>query len=60
MFMTVQNKGVVYKRDTFPCLVPLRAFGSLYISGKLPTYPSPKPTFYPKREAGFNVGLGEG
>ena len=22
--------------------------GSLYLSGKLPTYPSPKPTFFPK------------
>ena len=30
------------------------------ISGKLPTYPSPKPTFCPKREVSVNVGLGQG
>ena len=28
--------------------------------GKLPTYPSPKPTFCPKWEVSVNVGLGEG
>ena len=28
--------------------------------GKLPTYPSPKPTFCPKRKVSVNVGLGEG
>ena len=33
---------------------------SLYVSQKLPTYPSPKPTFFPKREVGVNVGIGEG
>ena len=33
---------------------------SLYVSGKLPTYPSPTPTFSPKREVDVNVGLGEG
>ena len=26
----------------------LKIFGPLYISGQLPTYPSPKPTFCPK------------
>ena len=35
-------------------------WGSLCLSGKLPTYPSPKPTFSPKREVSVNVGLGEG
>ena len=35
-------------------------FGSLYIYGKLPTYPTPKPTFCPKWEVSVNVGLGEG
>ena len=30
------------------------------VSGKLPTYPSPKSTFWPKREVSVNVGLGEG
>ena len=34
--------------------------GSLYISRKLPTYPSPKPTFCPKWEVSVKVGLGEG
>ena len=34
--------------------------GSLYISGKLPTYPSPKPTFCTRCEVSFDVGLGEG
>ena len=32
----------------------------IYVSGKLPTYPSLKPTFCPKREVSVNVGLGEG
>ena len=34
--------------------------GSLHVSGKLSTYPSPKPTFCPKWEVSVNVGLGEG
>ena len=34
--------------------------GSLYVSGKLPTYPSLKPTFCPKWEVSINVGLGDG
>ena len=34
--------------------------GPLYVSGKVPTYPSPKPTFCPKWEVSVNVGLGEG
>ena len=33
---------------------------SLYISVKLPTYPSPKPTFWLKWEVSVNVSLGEG
>ena len=33
---------------------------SLYVSGKLPTYPSPKPTFWPKWALSVNVGLVEG
>ena len=35
-------------------------FKSLYVSGKLPTYPSPKPTLTPTSHLGQNVGLGEG
>ena len=34
--------------------------GSIKVSGKLPTYPSPKPSFCPKWEASINVTLGEG
>ena len=34
--------------------------GPLYVSGKVPTYPSPKPTFCPKWELSVSVGLGEG
>ena len=33
---------------------------STKFSGKLPTYPSPKPPFCSKREVDDNVGLGEG
>ena len=35
-------------------------FGAIWVSGKLPTYPSPKPTFCPKREVSVNVNLREG
>ena len=35
-------------------------FRSIKVSGKLPTYPSPKPSFYPKRDVSVNVSLGEG
>ena len=34
--------------------------GSLYVSGKLPTYPSLKATFCSKWEVSVNVGLREG
>ena len=34
--------------------------GSFYVSGKLPTYPSPKPTLTLSSYLGKNVGLGEG
>ena len=37
-----------------------KSLWSLYVSGKLPAYPSPKPTFCPKWEVIVNVGLGEG
>ena len=35
-------------------------FGSLYVSGKLPTYPSPKPILTLTSQLRQNVGLGEG
>ena len=34
--------------------------GPLYVSRKLPTYPSPDPTFCPKGKVRVNVGLWEG
>ena len=34
-------------------------FGSFLVLGKLPTYPSPKPTVCPKWEVSDNVDLGE-
>ena len=34
--------------------------GSYYVSGKLLTYPFPKPTFFPKWEVSVNVNLEEG
>ena len=34
--------------------------GPILVSGKLPTYPSPKPSFCPKWEVSVNVSLGEG
>ena len=35
-------------------------FGLFYVSGKLPTYPSPKPTFILTSDLRQNVGSGEG
>ena len=32
----------------------------MYVSGKLPTYPSPNVTLCPKREVSVNVRIGEG
>ena len=37
-----------------------RMAGSFYVSMKLPTYPSPKPTLTLSSYLGQNVGLGEG
>ena len=35
-------------------------YGSITVSGKLSTYPSPKPAFCPKWKESANVGLREG
>ena len=40
-----------------PPAVTMKVFGSLYVSGKLPTYPSPKPTFCPKWEVSVKCWL---
>ena len=37
-----------------------KSIGSIQISGKLPTYPSPKPSLSLTSHLGQNVGLGEG
>ena len=37
-----------------------KGFGSFNLSGKLPTYPSPKPTLILTSHLRQNVGLGEG
>ena len=49
-------------QDFFPgeFIYTPRNEGSLYVSGKLPTYPSPKPTLTLTSHLGQNVGLGEG
>ena len=41
-------------------LIDAKQHGSFYISGKLPTYPSPKPTLTLSSYLEQNVGLGEG
>ena len=41
------------------CFVHI-VFRSIYISGKLPTYPSPKSTLTLTSHLGQNVGLGKG
>ena len=63
MFLAAEN----YLKDFIIIIVTNKVehglmihLGSLYVSGKLPTYPFPKPTFCPKWEVSVNVGLGEG
>ena len=66
------KKSNSYKHDHFFLLevaplfpgIPVRRArekeGSFYVSGKLPTYPSPKPTLALTFHLGQNVSLGEG
>ena len=54
-FIRVQRWRVSWIRS-----IPLTIFELLYVSEKLPTYPSPNPTFCPKWEISVKVGLGEG
>ena len=51
MFGCIRQRGVTG--------TPVMA-ASLYVFGKLPSYPSPKPTLTPTSHVGQNVGLGEG
>ena len=47
--------------ESWLAVVTPRSCGSLwYVSGKLPTYPSLKPTFCPKWEVSFADGSGKG
>ena len=65
-----QIKEVVYTLKAWPFIFRYVAFflvpkimipnESFIRSGKLPAYPSPKPTFCPKLEVSVNDGLGEG
>ena len=55
-------EAITQNQDFFPGVfiyTPINE-GSLYVSGKLPTYPSPKPTLILTSHLGKNVGLGEG
>ena len=54
----VRKKGMDLKHNLGPRLYGEK-LGSLYISGKLPTCPSPKPTLTLTSHLGQNVGLGE-
>ena len=54
------RNSVELKKKLSSVLWDQNIFGSLYVSGKLPTNTFPKPTFCPKWEVSVNVGLGEG
>ena len=54
------RNSVELKKKLSSVLWDQNIFGSLYVSGKLPTYTFPKPTFCPKWEVSVNVVLGEG
>ena len=63
----LEEKNVTYMKETMNLQeVDILKFDqnathiSIYISGKQPIYPSPKPTFCPKWELSVNFGLGEG
>ena len=49
------------QRTDIPVYIPSpKRARPIKVSGKLLTYPSPKPTFCPKWEVSVDVGLGEG
>ena len=60
IFLKKEDKPFYYKNTSKFFVLLLSTWKKLYVSGKLPTYPSPKPTFFPKWEVSVNVGLGEG
>ena len=53
--ITLKSKNIGNRKFVFVYLS-----GSFYVSVKLPTYPSPKPTLTLISYLGQNVGLGEG
>ena len=58
----VRFREVVASGDLTVLQLPVngRMAGSFYVSLKVPTYPSPKPTLTLSSYLGQNVGLGEG
>ena len=50
---------LIWYLEMYHYVQSLTVKGSSSVSGKLPTYPSPKPTFCPKWELSVNVGLGK-
>ena len=52
----LKPRNSVELKKAEPCTLRPKDF----VSGKLPTYPFPRPTFCPKWEVSVNVGLGEG
>ena len=60
---TAQYEDMIIDIGSEQCRCPskrIKILGSMYVSGKLTTYPSPRPTFCPKWEEKVNVWLGEG
>ena len=57
---TLAVKGLIVSILPVLCLPSPRRDGSLYVSGNLPTYPSPKQTLTLTSHLRQNVGLGEG
>ena len=56
----ISGRGEAWNVGPVLGLLSLDAIGSMYVSGKLPTYPSPNVIFCPKQEVSVNVRFGEG
>ena len=59
IFLGVMSAIIVLCLVT-PAFCYIKILGSMYVSGKLPTYPSPNLTFCPTHEVSVNARLGEG
>ena len=55
-YLSAKTKKVAVSRGS----TAVRVTGSIQVSGKLPTSPSPNPTVFPKWEVSVNVSLREG